>query len=750
MSFLLVLLSLLPISAAQRREQTFGFTLDFEEGDLRGWTPTGTAFNFQPTLGDNTMARGAGNANLQGQYWVGTYERYQGLPAQSRGGIQGDRPTGTLTSAPFKIPNGTLNFLIGGGSSFETRAELVLVERDSIENVDIEKRILFASGHNSEAMTRITWDLAPYAGKTGKIRIVDGSVGSWGHINVDDFRFGTAPSISDAVPSVSGKIAPPTQKKRPTPSYSVSLKADDTNPPKGKNVHFAVAAGPEVKISACRFDFGDGTPTEWISAPETSHVYKTAGVFNAFLRARIGREEIQSPVVPIQVVEPTLTLRSLSGTQVAIGQPVRFEARAEPAYPGLQYQFQYEDERTQARNWVSESQQDHRFIREGSYRVIALARTIEKLVLRSNVITVQVSPAPVTTYSMRLSAEPDRIRVGDSVNFRAFLSPEAPAAEYRFQFGDDTDLGWSPESQMRHTYRRSGSFHATVSARSAGQVIAASIPIGIEVMRPAYKLVLEVERTDPYVGERIRFQGRFEPSAEVTEYRIDFGDGTPMERLRTAEVRHAYRGPGLFVAVLSARIGQETITSEKLNINVRRIPLEVVIAATPSRAKPNAPVSFKASVQPATVGLNYQFVYGDDEIRDWSQDSTATHAYTSKGTYHAYVNVRFNQEPAYESARIPVLIEPPSPFVLWGGVGAILVLLFGGGALIRSRISRRNEMQFRAMFRAEPRKDIGVQQIGPESAPQPDYDFCLKAVGDQGEQEIETDRSLVFLERRGS
>ena len=46
-----------------------GTTWDFETGDLRGWTATGDAFAFQPTLGDNPTARHRGQpSNHQGQY----------------------------------------------------------------------------------------------------------------------------------------------------------------------------------------------------------------------------------------------------------------------------------------------------------------------------------------------------------------------------------------------------------------------------------------------------------------------------------------------------------------------------------------------------------------------------------------------------------------------------------------------------------------------------------------------------------
>lgn len=165
-------------------------TWDFETGDLRGWKAEGTAFASQPTLGDNPTARNRGQPSRhQGRWWIGTYERYQGRPGQQPGMVQGDGPTGTLTSAFFRIPGGTLSFLVGGGSGFETRVELWTVE--PIEG-DVRQRA--ASGADSETMRRVRWNLADIQGRTGYIRIVDDSSGGWGHINVDDFRFSAAPA----------------------------------------------------------------------------------------------------------------------------------------------------------------------------------------------------------------------------------------------------------------------------------------------------------------------------------------------------------------------------------------------------------------------------------------------------------------------------------------------------------------------------------------------------------------------------
>ena len=125
---------------------------DFELGDLRGWTLTGTAFNNQPTLGDNTYARSNYGENLvtgfnaptadwlrspiitfhgdsgrhigaQGVYWVGTYENRR-TDGTAAGEVQGDAPVGTMTSPPFIIGGVTLDTATGERGDHATTASL--------------------------------------------------------------------------------------------------------------------------------------------------------------------------------------------------------------------------------------------------------------------------------------------------------------------------------------------------------------------------------------------------------------------------------------------------------------------------------------------------------------------------------------------------------------------------------------------------------------------------------------------------
>jgi putative membrane-bound dehydrogenase-like protein len=146
---------------------------DFETGDLRDWTAAGDAFKGQPIKGDTVFPRRNDmKSQHQGQYWIGTYEKF------------GDKPQGTLTSVPFKVTHEWASFLIAGGPWPETCVELVRKDTGAV--------FFRASGIEEENLRRVVVDLKPVMGKEIFIRVVDKHSGHWGHINFDDFRFHAA------------------------------------------------------------------------------------------------------------------------------------------------------------------------------------------------------------------------------------------------------------------------------------------------------------------------------------------------------------------------------------------------------------------------------------------------------------------------------------------------------------------------------------------------------------------------------
>jgi hypothetical protein len=166
---------------------------DFETGDLRDWTPAGSAFTRQPVLGDAVAARRAPMESRHvGRYWIGTYEN--GL---------GDGATGTLLSQPFRVTQPWAAFVLAAGPFETTRVELL----DAADGRVLAKlsggdvRRLAPATRNTETLAPVVWDLQPWQGREVQLRLVDGQeVGAWGHLNFDDFRlYAQKPALPGAV-----------------------------------------------------------------------------------------------------------------------------------------------------------------------------------------------------------------------------------------------------------------------------------------------------------------------------------------------------------------------------------------------------------------------------------------------------------------------------------------------------------------------------------------------------------------------
>ena len=149
---------------------------------MSNWTLNGTAFNNQPTYGNNTLSRPERVwSNHKGDWWIGTFEN-RSSPSEPFGGEQGDGPQGSLTSPSFQITGKLLTFLIGSGchKSFPNiRAELIIggevVREETPRTCD-------------EAMKEESWNVTDYAGKNAQLRLVDHFSGDWGHINFDHLQ----------------------------------------------------------------------------------------------------------------------------------------------------------------------------------------------------------------------------------------------------------------------------------------------------------------------------------------------------------------------------------------------------------------------------------------------------------------------------------------------------------------------------------------------------------------------------------
>lgn len=182
----ILVLSLALVSTVAHADEPLFPNANFETGTLQNWTAEGEAFKTQPTKGDNPKVRNRETSNLEGEWWIGGYERFTGKIGKP-GDIAGDKFTGTLTSTEFTVTRPYITFRIGGGDLPGKLGVRLLVGDKSEE---------LATGVDSETMAMLSADVKKFLGKKARLQIFDEATGGWGHINVDDFR-GTDKPVPD-------------------------------------------------------------------------------------------------------------------------------------------------------------------------------------------------------------------------------------------------------------------------------------------------------------------------------------------------------------------------------------------------------------------------------------------------------------------------------------------------------------------------------------------------------------------------
>lgn len=266
-SICLAFLLALPVSANDLLFEN----ADFESGTLEGWTAEGDAFSRQPTRGDNPQARNREGSNHAGDYWIGTYENYDGKSGK-KGATRGDGPTGTLTSPEFKVTQPHITFLIGGGH---------LPSQAGVKIVSAGKEKLLSSGVDSETMVRKSSDVSKFLGKRAKLVVFDHATGGWGHINVDDFRASAEPiqdtSLDFAFTNgISAEAYPDIDYSQPLrPQFHFSSKKNWLNDPNGmvhdgKHYHLFFQHNPKGPKWG-NMTWGHATSTDMVHWKQLDH-----------------------------------------------------------------------------------------------------------------------------------------------------------------------------------------------------------------------------------------------------------------------------------------------------------------------------------------------------------------------------------------------------------------------------------------------------------------------------------------------
>lgn len=292
------------------------------------------------------------------------------------------------------------------------------------------------------------------------------------------------------------------------------------------------------------------------------------------------------------------------------------------------------------RRQVRGTQVRHKYAATGHYKVFASVSGGGP----SNSQNDKFTPVP----RVSLSANPNRIVVGKSVDFRAQLSSSYQGLMFRFSFGDGTSTDWQNNAQTSHTYRSAGTYLPYVDIGSGGRQLGGSVRQQVVVtLPPLGQVQLAANPSTAEAGSSVTLTARISSNDPSLRYRFRFGDGSGSDWQTAPQTAHTYTSAGNYAPSVDVGFpGSNTaISSGRSAVKITpraggpSVP-SVTLSASPAGVQMGQRVTFNARVSSADRNLKYRFVYGDGaRTSGWQDSAQASHSYSGAGNFSAYVEI---------------------------------------------------------------------------------------------------------------
>jgi len=417
------------------------------------------------------------------------------------------------------------------------------------------------------------------------------------------------------------------------PTAALSLSPGAT--PAGEPVTASAAGSTpgSSPLSSYIFSFGDGTAVGPQASPTATHSYSAGGVYTVTVSVIDGAGNSSQASAQETVGQPTaaLTVSPISGSPPL---PVTASASGSTDPIGIQsYTFSFGD--GTAVGPQASAIATHTYTVAGGYTV---AVTVTDSTGANSTVSSPVSVATPPTAALSLS--PGAAPAGQPVSASAAASTPGsnPIESYTFSFGDGTTVGPQAGATATHSYGAGGVYTVTVTVTDSFGY-SAQATAQETVGQPAAALTVSPSSGSPPLPVTASAAASTDPIG-IQSYTFSFGDGTAVGPQASPTATHTYTVAGSYTVTLTVvdSAGATATASAAVNVGV---PPAAALSLSPTATGVGQPVS--ASAAASTAGsspiASYTFNFGDGTVIGPQTSATATHGYSTGGSYTVTVTV---------------------------------------------------------------------------------------------------------------